>query len=110
MQDTCNILVYGSMTDAYGNPKAVYTAGGDVVCGLELVSPDETQDTGDVPLIDAKLRLPIDTDIDERDRIRITHRYDVDLDTLLVFEIDGPVKRGPSGLVVALRVVDDGTE
>lgn len=110
MQGTCNILVYSSMTDDYGNPKAVYTAGGDVECGLEHVQPKEAQDTGEVPMIDARLRLPIDTEIDERDRIQVTHRFGEELDSPQVFEIAGPVKRGPSGLVLLLKVVDDGTE
>lgn len=109
MQDTCVVLAYSSSADAYGNPTATYTAGSAISCGLELVDPDEEQASGEVPTIDARLRLPMGTTIDERDRIRVTHRYGEALSSAQTFEIEGPVKRGPSGLVLDLRVVDDGT-
>jgi len=107
MQDTCQVLVYSSAADGYGNPSPTYTAGDAIACGLELVSPSEKQASGDVPVIDARLRLPIDTTIDERNRIQVTHRYGEELDTAQIFEIEGPVKRGPSGLVLDLRLSDD---
>lgn len=110
MQDRCYVLAYSATADSYGNPTATYTAGDELTCGLELVSPREAQGTGEVPLIQAKLRLPITTAIDPRDRIQVTTRYGEALTTAQEFEIVGPVEQGPSGLVLNLRVVDDGTE
>jgi hypothetical protein len=109
MQDTCWILRYRSITDSYGNPKATYPTRDESVCGLELVDPAEEQDTGDVPVIDARLRLPIETVLDTRDQILITHRYGEELAEAdqLTFEMEGPAERGPSGLVLKLRLVDD---
>lgn len=107
MQDECRIGEYRSTADGYGNPSAEYVYGERVACGLELISPDEQQGTGEVPVIDARLRLAYDTSLDPRDRIEVISRYGTELDDALVFEIVGPPKRGPSGLVLDLRLVDD---
>jgi hypothetical protein len=117
MQDRAVRLMYQETADDYGNPSPHYqTMGGeefpldfpaayaDLICGLEHLNPEEMQNTGEVPRITARLRLPIDTVIDERDRIQMTHRYGVPLDTEQVFEIVGPVRRGPSGLVLDLAL------
>lgn len=110
MQDLCVILGYDEMTDGYGLPKPIYGANPiEVDCGLELVDPDEEQESGDVAVIDARLRLPIGTVLDVRDRIRVIERYGEQLGApdVLLFEIEGPAQRGPSGLVLRLRLVDD---
>ena len=114
MQDVCRVGAYTSVDDAYNLPSVTYTYGDEVTCGLELDPPGfsrsgELQASGEVPVIDARLRLPLATTIDPRDRIRIEQRYNEDLTTAQVFEIEGPVKRGPSGLVLDLRIVDDGS-
>lgn len=114
MQDVCRIGAYRESADEYGNPdtsspETLWTYGEEQICGLEHVRPRETLASGDVPLIDARLRLPIDTEIDERDRIRIEQRYGEALSKTQVFEIVGPVQCGPSGLVLLLRLVADGT-
>ncbi len=100
MQDMCRVLVYTGVADAYGNPQPVFIAGEPVECGFEPVRPRETQQSGDVPRIDAHIRLPIATVLEERDRIRVSSRYNEELETVQDYEIVGPVKRGPSGLVV----------
>ena len=109
MQDVCRVGAYTSVDDAYNLPSVTYVYGDEMICGLDLMSPTEQQASGEVPAINAKLRLPLATAIDERDRIRIEQRYNEELDTPLVFEIEGPVDRGPSGLVLDLRQVDDGS-
>lgn len=113
MQDTCRIGAYTSVDDGYNLPTPTYTYGDEVVCGLELApyrgEAREEQASGEVPVIDAVLRLPLATVIDERDRIRIEQRYNEEITTPQVFEIEGPVKRGPSGLRLELRLVDDGS-
>jgi hypothetical protein len=107
MQDTCQVLAYSSTTDAYNNPVPTWTPGAAIACGLEHLDPEEVQDTGLVPLIEARVRLPLDTALDAlgRDRIRVTHRYGAALVTAQEFEIVGPPRRGPSGLVVDLHTV-----
>ena len=110
LQDVCRIGSYYETEDSYGLPTASYYYGERQYCGIELVSPKEEQNSGEVPVIDAVLRLPIDTDIDEHDRIRLIERYNATMDDDIVFEIEGPIRRGPSGIRLALRKVDDGTE
>lgn len=109
MQDTCRIGAYTATDDGYNLPDVTYVYGVEVICGLELVNPNEEHASGEVPVIDARLRLPIGTAIDEHDRIRVEQRYNEEITTPQVFEIEGPVKRGPSGLVLDLRLVDDGS-
>lgn len=103
MQDTCRIGVYREVEDAYNNPTPTYPYGAALACGVEHVRVDEVQGTGAVPEIDARIRLPIDTTIDERDRVMVTHRYGVEIADPAVYEIEGPVKRGPSGLVLECK-------
>jgi len=109
MQDVCRVGAYQAVDDAYNLPTPTYVYGIEVVCGLELMRPNEEHASGEVPVIDAVLRLPIGTAIDERDRIRIEERYNESLITAQVYEIEGPVRRGPSGIRLDLRLVDDGS-
>lgn len=110
MQDVCTVLAYSSTDDDYGNPEATYTAGASMICGVQQVRPAESQASGLVPRIDMVVRLPIDTELDPRDRIRVSGRYvegsifDEPV-TAVDYEIVGPAKRGPSGLVVECRKV-----
>lgn len=99
MQDECAVLAYSSVPDAYGNPVATYTAGSGIPCGVELLRPSERQASGEVPRIDLRLRLPLETVFDPRDRIRVIYRYGAAV-TQEDYDIVGPSKRGPSGLVV----------
>ena len=109
MQDVCRVGSYQSTDDAYNLPDVEYVYSTETACGLEMVSPEEEQASGEVSVIDAHLRLPIDTVVTEHDRIRVEQRYNEALTNPLVFEVEGPVKRGPSGLVLELRLVDDGS-
>ena len=109
MQDTCRIGAYTSTDDAYNLPSVTYVYGNTIVCGLDLMRPTEQHASGEVPVITGILRLPIGTTIDERDRIRIEQRYNEALDVPQVFEIEGPVDRGPSGIRLDVRLVDDGS-
>lgn len=109
LPDTVVVQAYSSVADSYGNPAPAYTDQAAIAGGLRLLTPREVQRSGEVPVIDAELRLPIDAALDARDRIKVTHRYGTVLATPWVFEIIAPVRRGSSGLVVNLRWVTDGT-
>jgi hypothetical protein len=105
MYDTCKVLAYSAIQDALGNPDVTWTAGSALACGFEPVKPGEVHGSGDVPVIDGRVRLPIGTSVDEQDRIRMTHRYGEVLASSEDYEVVGPVMRGPSGLVVSVRLV-----
>ena len=109
MQDTCRVLAYSSIDDTYNYPVPSYAAGDAMDCGLEMVDPEEIQGEGQVPEIDARIRLPLGTTYGPKDRIEVTHRYGEALTKSLVFEIVGLARHGPTGLVLDLRLVTDGT-
>ena len=107
MQDTCVILDYSSVANDWGNPTQSYTIRlSSIACGFEPVKTSETHGSGEVPLFDARLRLPINTTIEAIDRIRITHRYGSAVANK-DYAIVGPVKRGPSGLILNIKRVDE---
>lgn len=43
-------------------------------CGFKVVRNKEAMDGAEIVMVDAELRLPFDTVLDRRDRIRLTHR------------------------------------
>lgn len=113
MMDTCQITrrveagfdPYGYPIDSYDD--VVYTG----VCGFDPSSDREVMEGTQVSVVDAVVRLPLATidDFDNLDRVKITYRFGVDLSEPEVFEIIGSPERGPSGLVLDLRIVTDGS-
>jgi hypothetical protein len=109
--DTCRRLVYtAGAVNAYGMPEPpTYVRGDAITCGLDMrSSAREVMNGTQVVLADARLRLSVNTTLDNRDRIEITQRFGEVLATPLVYEIIGEPERGPSGLVVNLRLATDG--
>ena len=110
MWDTCYRLVYAAGTpDAYGQPTpATYTAAATaLVCGLDQQASTELLPGTQVPLFDARLRLPVATTITHLDRIKVTKRYGASLAAALYYTIIGEPRRGPSGLLLDLNTVTD---
>jgi len=109
MQDTCQIGAYtAGSAGTYGMVAVTYTYGDALSCGLEHLSPREMLPSTDAPTIDARIRLPVGTTITSRDLVKITYRYGVELGTAQVYQVVGPPRRGPSGLVCDLRLSTDG--
>lgn len=108
MMDTCVRLVYAAATnDAYGLPNATYTpAATSLTCGLNESPSREMMNQ--VAGVEAALRLPAGTTLDVRDRLRLTHRFGTAV-TNVDYEIVGLPRLGPSGLVVPIRRVTDGS-
>ena len=98
--------VFSRTYDTYGSEVVSYTDGAYISCGLDM-RPGSERHTNDhsVTQYDATMRLPITTTIDVRDRIKITHRFGEAI-TNVVFEIAGPVQRGPSGFRLLLKRVE----
>ena len=105
MPDTCHIVTRTpGPVDDYGNPTVTWTEGTtDVACGLDMRNSYEVLASTQVLVYDARLRLPIATVITNLDRIKITKRYGATLATALLYEVIGPPRQGPSGIVVDLR-------
>jgi head-tail adaptor len=106
MLDTCVIQVYAMTLDDYGAEVDTYTDGSAIACGVNMTPASESRTAVmNVERVDATVRLPIATVIKSTDRVKVTHRYGVAI-TNIVFEVVGSIRRGPSGLQVALRVIN----
>lgn len=109
LMDSCTVDAYAAgSADAYGNPSPTWTAGDEIDCGFRPVRPREVMGLTQVPEHDAELRLAIDTSVNPQDRITITKRHGVAV-TNVTYEIVGDPQRGPSGLVLQLKKVVDGS-
>ena len=110
MQDECQILSYAQAgKDGWNRPLSDYPISDTVSCGFDATANKEVMDGTEVAITDARLRLPLGTALDNRDRILITHRFGSSLAEQPVYEIIGKPQRGPSGLVLNLTLVTDGT-
>lgn len=109
MMDTCFVLVYtAGAVNAYNKPTITYPASAATRCGWKPATKELMQDT-QVPAWDGSLRMPINTVVKNTDRIRLTHRYGVALSPAQDHEIIGNPERGPSGLVLRLKSLTDGS-
>lgn len=109
MMDTCTVDVYTDAgADAYNNPNPTWVAGAEQPCGFMTTKDDEGNEAGHVPVRDARVRLPISASVTSKDRITITKRHGVAV-TAVTYAVVGTPKRGPSGLVVDLELVTDGS-
>ena len=111
MWDTCTLVTrVENGVDGYGHPVIIWNEATEgTPCGLDLRSSYEVLRTTQAPLYDARLRLPIATDITYVSRVIVTHRHGVELDTPYVFDIIGQPRRGPQGLLVELKTLTDGS-
>ena len=107
MHDTCVRQVYSATSNSMNEDVVTYTDQAAIACGLDMRPGSERHSQSYTSLeFDATIRLPVTTTIDPRDRLKITKRYGETLATALVFEIVGPVQRGPSGIRLALKRVE----
>ena len=111
MMDTTVRLVYrGNTLDAYGMPIKGWAEDEEIACGYDAKAIKEVMNGTEVTLTDARLRLPIGTTLDRRDRFKITKRFGEILASPPTYEILGEPRQGPSGLLLDLRLVTDGSD
>ena len=105
MQDTCYIQTITGGSTAFGGEANTWAdAAASIACGLDMRPGSERNRIHDtIVQYDATVRLPIAQVPDERDRIKVTKRFGETLATALVFEIVGPIQRGPSGIRLLLK-------
>lgn len=109
MMDTGTVDVYTDAgDDAYNNPNPSWVAGTPTACGFMATRDEEGNEAGKVPLRDARLRLPIGTTITAKDQFTLTKRHGIAI-TPVTYAVVGTPKQGPSGLVVDLELVTDGS-
>ena len=108
MMDTVVRMVYTPNINSYNEDNPTYPdQAGTIKCGLDMRPGSERYTQSYTALeYDATMRLPITTTINARDRLKVTKRFGETLSTALVFEIVGPVQRGPSGIRLLLKRVE----
>jgi hypothetical protein len=108
MMDTCVLQTVVETADTFGELVQTWPADGDeVVCGLDMRRGSERHGVDNVILeYDATLRLPITSTPDVMDRVKVTKRFDEALGTALVYDIVGPIQRGPSGIRLLLKRIE----
>lgn len=109
MMDTCLIAEPTKTTNESNLPVASYDwdEAEQSICGFDPSPSQELLDQ--VPNSEAVNRMPIDTVISNEAYIRITKRFGETIDPL-TYQVIGSPRRGPSGLLVWLVSVTDGSD
>lgn len=107
MMDTVQHLQRIAVVDRYNLDSETFTPGPSYPGGFDPDPSTEGMEASQVAQAEVKLRMPLSVDgvIANADRLRITHRFGVALDTPQDFEVVGLPERGPSGLVFNLKRV-----
>jgi len=110
MLDTCLIAEPTKTTDIYNVPVEAWawTTAEESVCGFDASPSQEL--LNQVPSSEAVVRLPVETVISHQARIRIMKRFGETQAAPLTFEVIGAPRLGPSGLLVWLKKVTDGSD
>jgi hypothetical protein len=108
MGDTCQIGTYASTTsDAHGQPTETWTYATAISCGVDISKTIRQQQAqgADMSLafIDGRVRLPLGTTLNRRDRIKVTKMAGTTLTTALVFEGVGEPRPSHTALMVDVR-------
>ena len=105
--DECYILRRTTADDDFGQPIATWTPADDPIeCGFEPGAPlTRVGNALAVTDVDAVLRVPIDTDLDLDDGVRLSKRHGVTV-TAEDFVVFSKPRRGPSALMLDLKRVE----
>ena len=105
--DECYILRRTREADAYGEPIDTWTPEDDPIeCGFEPGAPlSRVGSALTVTDVDAVLRVPIDTDLDLDDGVRLSKRHGVSV-TAEDFAVFSKPRRGPSALRMDLKRIE----
>jgi hypothetical protein len=107
MMDACVLMVYSEAKDEFNHPVPTWTDGRVLTCGIDMTGGSENrQSNKTIVTWDAMLRLPLRTQFDLRDRVRMVTRFGASTDDNTVYEFAGPAQIGPSGMQVPLKKVE----
>jgi len=105
--DTCKFGTCTQTADSHRQLIETFAYGADVDCGLDMRPGSERHGVDKTILMyDATIRLPIASLPDAKDRIKVTKRHGEALGADLVYNIVGPVQRGPSGVRLLLKIIE----
>lgn len=107
MMDEAIRMAWSSVKDVLNADVPTWTDGRTLICGVDMTGGSEQRDGGRIVVRwDARIRLPLGTTLDLRDRFRIKSRFGSPVLSGLVYEIVSPPEEGPSGIVLNLRKVE----
>jgi len=105
MPDRCKRLKYSGTVNKVADTVKTYTEQEKtLICGIEWKIGTKTTTELTTVVFDAVLRLPIGTEIDERDRVKITSNRGEPVDW--VYEITTPITPGISALRCGIKRVE----
>ena len=109
MMDTCVIQAYVQTADTFNELVETWPADSAALsCGLDMRPGSERHQTDKTVVnYDATIRIPLTTTPDPRDRLKVTKRHGEALGAPLVYNIIGPVQRGPSGNRLLLKRIEN---
>ena len=111
MMDLCTVRSWSPTIDSLGSEVEGWTLRTNVPCGLDVsanVQAEQRREIGTAVTVSATLRLSVEDGegLTAKDSIVVTHRNGELLTPALSFGLDGPPKRGPTGVVLSLVRVD----
>ncbi len=110
MMDTCLIAEPAKTADSNNIPIDGWdwNTAEESDCGIDTSPGKEMLDQ--VPSSTAVMRLPIDTVVSAQARVRVTYRFGIPETSPVTYNVIGTPRQGPSGLLVWLTNVTDGTD
>lgn len=110
MMDTCVVQTVSTSKDATGYPVPSTSDGSAIACGVNVTGRSRGKherqlDTMLVTKADVLIRVPSGTDISETDKIKVTHRFGVELSTPISYEVVGVPEEGVSATVLPCEKV-----
>jgi len=106
MMDTCVILRFSGAEDDCGVPVASYEESAPTRCLFgQIAASERYRPEATMSEVVAKLRLPLGTALERRDRVRITHRGGRALERPLEYAVEGDPRELPALLAVDLAEV-----
>jgi hypothetical protein len=114
MMDACKLQACVETADSFNQLVQTWPVdGSELVCGLDMSTgryprPGSEEHGADMTVLeyDATLRLPITATPNAKDRVKITKRFGETLSTPLIYDIVGPIQRGPSGVQLLLKRIE----
>lgn len=105
MMDEGMRKIVSSTIDDSGDEILTFTDGAETVCGVRMDAGEERHMPENTLVTwDAVLRLPVDFDIDEKDRFLITSFRGEEVE--LLFDVSSPIQKGISANRVKLKRVE----
>ena len=106
MMDLGVIQTFTEAADTFGQMIRTWTDGDPIAMGIDT-RPGSENRTAEMTIVkeDATARLPIDTTITIRDRIKVIMRHGSAIEPIIYGILEEP-RRGPSGITLRLERVD----